>query len=167
MANNTLSRRVLLQALGAGAVCGGVSIGSAAAVHQTWRAHLGPMVAESRGQGNFELKRVRDHMEFGLEAANLTSRVKMAHVHHTADGAPVVWLYSDVPFHPGDTAGNVIQRGDGDAFAADGSFTNEELVGHLDGATLNELVTAIENGNTFVRVHTADHLGGEIQGDLR
>lgn len=167
MINKVIHRRQFVRVLGLGTVAGGLSVGTVGAVHRTWRAHLRPMVAGSRGRGNFELKRVQDHMEFGLEAANLTSRVKMAHIHHTADGAPVVWLYSDVPFHPGDTADNIIQRGDGDAFAADGSFTANDLVGNLDGESLDRLASDIDAGKTFVRVHTADHLGGEIQGDLR
>lgn len=166
MTDTPFTRRNVLRAVGAGAVAGGLSTGVAGAVHRTWRAHLRPTVDGSRGQGNFELKRVQNHLEFGLQSANLTSDVKMAHIHHRNGGAPVLWLYSDVDFHPDDATEEVIDPGAGDAFVAGGSFTADDLVGVLDGATLDDLVADIENGQTFVRVHTAEHLGGEVQGDL-
>jgi hypothetical protein len=36
----------------------------------------------------------------------------------------------------------------------------------MQGKTLDDLAAAIESGDTYVNVHTADHKDGEIRGQL-
>jgi hypothetical protein len=46
------------------------------------------------------------------------------------------------------------------------SVTAADLVGPLQGMTLEDLRTAINEGRAYVNVHTTAFPGGEIRGDL-
>ncbi len=48
-----------------------------------------------------------------------------------------------------------------------GCIYEEDLVGPLEGMTLHDLVEAAEEGDIYTNVHTTEHPGGEIRGQLR
>ena len=47
-----------------------------------------------------------------------------------------------------------------------GNISDSILTGDLQGKTLDDLAAAIESGDTYVNVHTAEHPDGEIRGQL-
>ena len=53
-----------------------------------------------------------------------------------------------------------------DGILAEGVITEASLVGSLEGAELSVLIEAMEAGNTYVNVHTAQIPGGEVRGQI-
>jgi hypothetical protein len=49
----------------------------------------------------------------------------------------------------------------------EGNFTATNFEGPMKGKGLNDLVTAMKNGSTYVNVHTTDMPDGEIRGQLQ
>jgi hypothetical protein len=86
----------------------------------------------------------------------------MAHIHLAppgANGQIVVWLYPDAP------PPQVIE-GRFDGVLGKGTIRATDLVGPLQGMTLNDLLEAMSQGNTYVNVHTSLNPGGEIRGQI-
>jgi hypothetical protein len=48
-----------------------------------------------------------------------------------------------------------------------GNITDSSLTGPMQGKTLADLITAINNGDTYVNVHTQTHPDGEIRGQIQ
>jgi len=47
-----------------------------------------------------------------------------------------------------------------------GNISDSSLTGPMQGKTLDDLTAAMESGDTYVNVHTAEHKDGEIRGQL-
>jgi CHRD domain len=47
-----------------------------------------------------------------------------------------------------------------------GNLSDSSLKGPMQGKTLEDLVAAINSGETYVNIHTAEHPDGEIRGQL-
>lgn len=120
---------------------------------------------QAQGQASFRLSEDGDTLYYKLIVANIEN-VTMAHIHlinpanpSSGIGAPVVWLYPSAPpaqLIPGRFSGVL----------AEGTITDASLVNALAGGTLDDLLAAIESGQTYVNVHTLQFGGGEIRGDL-
>ena len=130
-----------------------------------FRAHLSsPDAVDSNGQGQaiFKLNNDGTSIQYKLIVANIEN-VTMAHIHLAevagGNGPPVVWLYPAAP-------PPVLIEGRSDGVIAAGVITSANLVGPLSGMTLSELVQAIDDGRTYVNVHTSAYPGGEIRGDI-
>lgn len=52
------------------------------------------------------------------------------------------------------------------SFSASGNVQGSDLTGKLAGKTINDLLSEIQSGNTYVIVHTQDHPKGEIRGQI-
>jgi hypothetical protein len=50
---------------------------------------------------------------------------------------------------------------------AEGTITEDDLVGGLAGESLEVLIEEIKAGNTYVNVHTSQNPGGEVRGQIR
>jgi hypothetical protein len=48
-----------------------------------------------------------------------------------------------------------------------GNITDSSLTGPMAGKTLADLISAINNGDTYVNVHTQTHPDGEIRGQIQ
>jgi hypothetical protein len=47
-----------------------------------------------------------------------------------------------------------------------GNISDSSLKGPMEGKTLEDLVTAMDSGQTYVNIHTAQHPDGEIRGQI-
>lgn len=47
-----------------------------------------------------------------------------------------------------------------------GNITDADLTGPMQGKTLSDLISAINNGDTYTNVHTPSHPDGEIRGQI-
>jgi hypothetical protein len=47
-----------------------------------------------------------------------------------------------------------------------GNLSDSSLKGPMEGKTLEDLVAAMDSGETYVNVHTAGHADGEIRGQI-
>ena len=140
---------------------------AAAGNSDNFRAHLAgeSQVADvdtkAQGQAKFRLSADGMSLHYKLIVANIDG-VFMAHIHLAPpdeNGPVVAWLYPDAP-PPAPISGDL------NGILAEGTITDEDLVGPLSGNTLIDLVEAIRSGNTYVNVHTAENRGGEIRGQI-
>lgn len=91
------------------------------------------------------------------------SDITMAHIHlGTAgkNGPVVVWLY------PASGKPKLI-RGQDNGELATGEITAANLQGPESGKALSVLLKAIQAGDAYVNIHTAEHKTGEIRGQLK
>lgn len=140
--------------------------------HLTGDEEVPARATRAQGQATFRWSADGSALEYKLIVANITN-VHMAHLHLAPageNGQIVVWLYP-----PGPPPLRIEGRTQG--VLAEGSITAAELVGPLEGQTLDALVAAIEAGSVYVNVHTIDPAlapnsgpgnfpGGEIRGQL-
>jgi hypothetical protein len=141
---------------------------TAQADERNFRAHLQgkqevPAVeSRAQGQANFKVRRDGTSIHYQLNVANIDD-ITQAHIHLApagTNGPIVVWLFPSAP-----PATLVPDRFQG--VLAAGVITEANLVGPLAGQMLSALIDAIEAGNTYVNVHTSDHMAGEIRGQIR
>ncbi len=52
------------------------------------------------------------------------------------------------------------------SFSASGNVHASDLTGPLAGKTINDLVSAMQSGNTYVNVNTEEHPKGELRGQI-
>ena len=113
-------------------------------------------------------------MHYKLTVANIEN-VWMAHIHLAEEpggnGPPVVWLYPSAPPPPAESIPGF------NGVLAEGTINAADLVDLLQGKSLDDLRAAMEQGLTYVNVHTndfedppnsgpGDFRGGEIRGEI-
>lgn len=126
------------------------------------REEVPPVDTNAQGQAIFHVSKDGDSISYKLIAANIEN-VLMAHIHVAppgVNGPVVVWLYPEAPPPQ-------LIPGRFDGVLATGTFTAADLVGPLAGASLDDLITEIQAGNTYVNVHTSQYPGGEIRGQIK
>ncbi|MDH3290993.1 MAG: CHRD domain-containing protein [Gemmatimonadota bacterium] len=117
--------------------------------------------SKGRGVAMFQLSHDGTMLRYRLNVANIEN-VLMAHIHIApagANGPVAVWLYPSGPppqLLPGRFQGVL----------ATGTITDANLVGPLAGMTLADLVTMLDGNMAYVNVHTHQHPGGEIRGQI-
>jgi hypothetical protein len=115
------------------------------------------------GQTVLRLSKDGTELHYKLVVANITD-VMAAHIHLApagANGGVVVWLY------PPDGPPGELIPGRTQGILAQGTITEANLTGALAGATLDDLVQEMVDGNAYVNVHTTAFPGGEIRGQIR
>lgn len=132
-----------------------------AGTHLTGAEEVPSNDSRAQGQAQFRVSRDGTSIGFRLNIANIEN-VLMAHIHVAAageNGGIVVWLRPEGPppqLIPGRFSG----------VYAVGSFTEDNLVGALEGQSLSALIDAMRAGDTYVNVHTEQFPGGEIRGQI-
>jgi hypothetical protein len=126
------------------------------------------------GQARFHVAADGRVVAYELFVENIDN-VFQAHIHLAPagqNGGIVVWLYPSTAPTPGPLgAGRIRGR------IAQGTITEENLVGALTGNPLSALIDAVRSGNAYVNVHTNDGVppadtgpgdfpGGEIRGQI-
>jgi hypothetical protein len=123
---------------------------------KSFKAHLSgdqevpPVETNATGQANFKLNKDGDELHFKLIVANIEN-VLMAHIHLASkgeNGPVVVWLY------PAGPPPKLIE-GKTNGILAEGVITESNLVGPLEGKSFDDLISALEDGNAYVNVHTS------------
>jgi len=116
--------------------------------------------SSAQGQAIFHLSADGTQLDYKLIAANIDN-VVFAHIHLAPAGVngPVVAFL----FGPAAPAGGRFS-----GVLAQGTITEDDLIGPLAGQDLTALVDAMLAGNTYVNVHTDDGAapGGTGPGDL-
>ena len=135
-----------------------------------------PVVSD--GSGSFRARLHEDRISFRLryDVASDESDVLEAHLHIANpgnNGGIVVWLCSNTgstppgatvrecPDSPGEVTGDIIAE---DVQPVTGPLPDEVLI--IDAGDLDGLKRLIEQGSVYANVHTDDHMGGEIRGQL-
>jgi hypothetical protein len=117
-----------------------------------------PVDSDAKGVAIFRLSNDGTELEYKVIVANIED-VTAAHIHLAPigeNGDIVAFLFNPEAPTEGRTNGVL----------AKGTITSADLVGPLEGATLSELIDEMEAGNTYVNVHTVEHPGGEIRGQI-
>lgn len=108
------------------------------------------------------------NLHYGLWTFNIAN-VTQAHFHMGAlgvEGPVVAWLYpSSTATAPAtispEQAGQLMN-----GKLIEGNVSDANLVGPLQGKTVNDLASAIGNGSIYVNVHSTQNPGGEIRGQI-
>lgn len=121
-----------------------------------------PADTRARGQAVFRLSRDGSELTYRLIVANIEN-VVAAHVHLAPAGTngPVVARLYPVGSPTQTTEGRT------QGVLAEGTITAATLQGPLVGAEHAALRVAIEDGDTYVNVHTLHDPGGEVRGQIR
>lgn len=171
MPPHTIPRRLFVQLVGIAGVTLGASSGASARGHtRNFRTHLNgrnqvPRVdTDAQGQAIFQLNKAGDELSYKLIVANIDD-VLMAHIHiapPSENGPVAVWLY------PEDGPPPELIDGRFSGVLAEATITDNDVVAPsgLGIDDLDDLVGAIRAGNTYVNVHTDEHPGGEIRGQI-
>lgn len=161
----TLSRRKFVTALGVGGVLlSGVGVTTANGNDsRNFRTHLSgddvvpPVDTNAQGQATFQLNKAGDAMDFKLNVANIENVIG-AHVHKAPageNGPIIVFLFGD-PFTDPVTVNGTL---------AEGTITNSDVIGPIAG-DFDALVTAMEDEEAYVQVHTVENRPGKIRGQI-
>jgi hypothetical protein len=115
-----------------------------------------PNDSQATGEVTFHVIRHGQAIRYHLELNDIMN-VSVAHIHlgaFGANGPVVVFLFGPV---------NPPQSGD---VEVRGTFTDQDLVGPLQGHPFSELIDKIRAGGAYVNAHTTAHPAGEIRGQI-
>ena len=118
----------------------------------TGRGEIPPV--QTIANGTADLVPTDDRINYFVNATNLKG-IAAGHVHLAPPGqnGPIVV-----------TLFNITTLKDRSYFH--GNFTGENLEGPMQGNSLSELIGAMNNGTSYVNVHTKQHPNGEIRGQI-
>jgi CHRD domain len=136
-----------------------------------------PVVSD--GSGSFRARLHEDRISFRLryDVASDDSDVLQAHLHIANpgnNGGIVAFLCSNVeepppptdrlcPDSPGEVSGDIFAE---DVMTVTDGVPPNPVVTIIEARNLEGLKRLIEQGSVYANVHTDDHMGGEIRGQL-
>lgn len=171
MVNTRQTRRRLLQTAGI-AIGSSIVMGTASAAHdETWRfqaeltgeAETHDVESNASGHAAFEIPPDGHRIHYTVDVEWLCYGTQ-AHIHlgeEGEDGPVVAWLYPEEGQEP------ELIEGRFDGTLAEGTLTVDDLVGPLEGADEEEIITALLEEGGYVNVHTEEYPTGEIRGQIR
>ncbi|MBS0001145.1 MAG: CHRD domain-containing protein [Cyclobacteriaceae bacterium] len=125
--------------------------------HLSGDEEVPPVETNAVGQVKFQLSADGSELYYKLIVANINN-VLASHIHLApagVSGLVVAFLFP----------GPLVPSANG--ILAEGTITSANLIGPLAGKTLADLVSAINDGQTYVNVHTIAFGGGEIRGQIK
>lgn len=143
----------------AGAAYGGSPFRDATFVAElSGEEEVPPVATDASGEAKFEVD--GDVLLFELEIQDAVDLLGAAgaHIHCAPAGenGPVVAFLAGVV--PGGFDGTI---------GVKASLTDDNIVNSACGGTIGELVASMSAGGTYVNVHSPEHPGGEIRGQIR
>jgi len=117
-----------------------------------------PVESSATGEAEFTVP-ANETMKYRVNITGL-SNASAAHIHAGPEGQNgdiVADLLNTPTSKVKDTAYGMIFRG---------NLSDSSLKGPMEGKTLDDLAAAMDSGETYVNVHTAEHPDGEIRGQL-
>ncbi|WP_331232574.1 CHRD domain-containing protein [Natronorarus salvus] len=171
MSDNHVNRRTVLGAVGTTVVGGMLATGSAAAeghaetfsAELTGAAEVPPVETNASGRATFEVAEDGSAVHFQVYI-DCIQNVTQGHIHLGAEGENgpvVVWLY------PQDTREPTLLEGvRRDFVLAEGTLTEEDLVGDFEGESLGSLAEAMREEDVYVNIHSEQNPAGEIRGQI-
>lgn len=135
---------------------------------RTFTAHLiganetPPVESQGQGQAIFTLSKDGTVLHYKVIVANLETATILAHIHCGAEGVmgpPIANLFT------GDATNK-------NGVIAEGDITSviprsEVACQGTAVSTFNDLIARLRNGTAYVNVHTTEHGGGEIRGQIK
>lgn len=121
-----------------------------------------PVETEARGGAVFAVNDEGDGIDYALAVQDIED-VTMAHIHMAEvgeNGEIVAWLYPEDAQEPEPISGET------DGMLATGTIVEDDLVGPLEGESLEALLQAMEDGETYANVHTEENPEGEVRGQI-
>jgi hypothetical protein len=96
-------------------------------------------------------------VEYGIIVVNI-DKVTQAHIHqgNSSQAGPVIASLFNASTPTGSITGDLTE----------GSITSANLTGPLQGKQLSDLITLMQNGTTYVNVHTEQNPEDEIRGTI-
>jgi hypothetical protein len=141
------------------AVLGLVSSPALASIEEPFNATLTggeevpPVETQASGTAQFQML-AEDAMSYTVNATGIQG-VTAGHIHTGSpgeNGEVLVTLFSYDPSQ--------------DGVAEAGTITADDLEGPMAGSPLSDLMDAMENGETYVNIHTEQNPNGEIRGQI-
>ena len=114
------------------------------------------------GQALFRFNLDTTKIHYKLSVTGLDS-VLMAHVHlglADENGDHIAWLYPDSGMAP------KLIPGPENGVLAEGLITAKDLIGPMQGKTIEDLKGLMLKDSTYVQVHTSKYPEGEIRGQI-
>ncbi len=131
-------------------------------------AEVPPVSTSGTGASVFRLTSDETTIEYALLVARVDD-VTMAHIHlggEDENGPPVVWLFGSED-DEGTLVAPLDQGVTENGLLATGTISESDLVGPLADSSLTDLLDEMEQGNTYVNVHTEVLPEGEVRGQIR
>lgn len=156
---STLAAAVLAATLLAGCHSGPDRVAYVSALNG--EQQVPPVKTDAYGTARFDLMNDGKTLHYVIRVYDLND-VNMAHLHLAqagSKGKPIAWLYPTAPPPK-------VKAGVTNGQLAEGRLTAGDLVGPMKGKSIADLVDEMRHGNVYVNVHTKEHMGGEIRGQL-
>ena len=117
-----------------------------------------PVETSATGEAEFTAP-ANDTIKYRINVTGIMN-ASAAHIHMAKEGENgdvIAALLNTPTSKEKDTAYGMIFRG---------NLTDSSLKGAMEGKTLDDLAAAMDSGDTYVNVHTAEHPDGEIRGQI-
>lgn len=121
-----------------------------------------PVETDASGHATFEVSEDGTEVDYEVRV-NSICNITQAHIHlgeEGENGPVIVWLYPEEGAEP------ELIEGRFDGTLVEGTFTEDDFVGPLEGASFEEATGALQDEGAYVNVHTEQHPDGEIRGQI-
>jgi Cu/Zn superoxide dismutase len=113
--------------------------------------------SKASGKATFKLSKDGTTLHYKLQVKNIVD-ANAAHIHLAkkgSDGPPVAGLFASE------------KKGKFSGVLAEGTLTDKDLMGTLQGKTMKDLIDVFKADEAYVNVHTNANPDGEIRGQIK